>query len=196
MKKIPLYLLMLAASTSAFGAVTIVFNQVGEHVFMTATGSLDLTGLTRISDNQIPEIPYIDPRNGIAFLGQTDNTNTKVMYDLVSDQSSQSFGTGGILEAGGGGIAPPIGNDALVLLGNSSLLINESYISGTSFTAGAAFAHTTIEEMGIAAGTYVWTLTNDEMITMTVAPIPEPAVYTALLGLGVLGLGILRRLRR
>ena len=73
------------------------------------------------------------------------------------------------------------------------------YVSGTVITSGATWDNTTLAALGVTDGTYVWTWgagPNADSFTLNIgqSPVPEPASL-ALLGAGVVGLGLIRRKR-
>lgn len=193
MRKIPFILFALTTATSAFGAVTITFSQFGNNVFISTAGSLDLTELTLFATISSSLPPAIDPSTGLIFLGQGDNSEVKNQYTVTT--YPENFGQGGMLPAGGGEIQPALGTDMLAI-SRSIVAINSDYVFGDSLDAGAVFANTTLEDMGLEAGTYVWTFSNGETITMTVPAVPEPATYATILSATALAFGFFLRTRR
>ena len=77
----------------------------------------------------------------------------------------------------------------------SSIILASSYVSGTALSSTLTFGGRSFSDLGLIDGTYVWSLSNQETVTMTIetATVPLPAGLPLLLaGLGALGLAARR----
>lgn len=83
----------------------------------------------------------------------------------------------------------------LFAITNVDLSLAQSYVSGSSLSSSLLFEGSTIADLGLISGTYVWNLSgSNDTITMTIpaAVVPLPAGLP-LLGAGLLALVTLRR---
>ena len=74
------------------------------------------------------------------------------------------------------------------------MYVPPTYASGAPLSGTATFSSQTLTSVGANVGTYTWTLPNDDTITLRVGnSVPEPGTV-AILTLGVVGLGVTRRI--
>jgi hypothetical protein len=178
----------LAEAPKANAAFIMTLEQVGPNVVATGSGSFDLADLTRVGTNVVPELS-VDPsaRFIITGLGNGD------AYGATSGPSSFGSGNSTAESSESGGV---------VGLGVGDLLgVPTGYVSGAVFTSGATWDNTTLAALGVTDGSYVWTWgagPDADSFTLQIGPastgVPEPASL-ALLGAGVVGLGMIRRRR-
>jgi len=169
-------------SAAASAAVTIDINESGPDVVATASGTLDIAGLSNVGT------PTIDPfiwstRAAIGFA-----TSQGVQYSGLTGPGS--FGTGAALTASSY-------NGNFLFLGNAlSIVVQPQFSSGGPLTGQASWLGQTFASLGLTPGQYVWTLPNDA-ITVNVgsaSAVPEPSTWTMLLlGFGALGFAMRRR---
>lgn len=169
-------LLLLAVPPATNGAVTIIAAEVGDDVVITATGTLDLTGMTL--DGAVNTGLGVVPNNGLLVLGSGGVSD--VYVGLISAPSS--FGT--MSTAFGDG-----GSGTTLRLEPGELAVAQGF-SGGAFSASVFFNDEDFATIGLTPGVYAWVLPND---TITFV-IPEPS--RGLLSLLALGAMLVRRRRR
>jgi len=160
-------------------------DQVGSNVVETGSGSLSLNGAV-LFDSGAGAAPSTHPSSapsillGLAPLGSVD------AY-IGAITGPGNFGTGGqtFADIGTGdsvGIAPG---------GRSFILVPAGYVSGRPLTDSDTYNSQTFASMGLAIGTYTYTLPADTFVINVNAPaaVPEPSSVSALapaLGLAML----------
>ena len=80
-------------------------------------------------------------------------------------------------------------------LNGNSLLVPAGYISGATLADTGTFAGKTFATLGFTPGTYTFGLPSGDSLVVTSNVVPEPSTW-ALLGLGVVGLGVATRRQR
>jgi hypothetical protein len=197
--KIALYLVAaaLAAVTSpADAAVNVYVSDNGTDSLVQVTGSLNLSGFTKISPNGTESgSDMLQGHNSILYTGSprqglqayTGLTNNNVFGGFSTFFANSGTGTGfGI-------------NGAYTL---PRLLLPISYTSGDAINSSATFLFKTIDSMALVRGAYVYSSSSDS-ITLHIgqaAPInsavPEPATWgMMILGLGLVGGAMRRRIK-
>jgi hypothetical protein len=177
------------------GSVTIDISQVGANVVMDGSGSVNLSGLTRLGLGASFVIVQADL--GMAVVGDTTAPGDIYIWGVAS--GPKTFGTGGPFVASSG-TGDFFGIDAS---GQAAPLIYlpSTYVSGSALSASDTFANTTIAALGLTPGTYTYTWgTGDSAgsLTVNIGSVPEPSSLTmAATALGLCGgLGFSRRRNR
>tara|TARA_R110002111_G_scaffold30696_1_gene63090 strand:- start:43 stop:615 length:573 start_codon:yes stop_codon:yes gene_type:complete len=186
MRPLSLIILLLLAVTT-YGQVTITVVESGSDLIMTATGSLDTTGLTAAGNTTYS--PYLYPQNGAVITGAN---NAAATYYSGATAFGGSFGTAGFTAADAGG------SGDLVYVSAFYLGLPQSYIDGTSLTSTNTFTDKSFSSLGLIEGTYVWSWPSDS-ITLVIggSAVPEPASWAALCGaMGLIATGFRRRPRQ
>jgi PEP-CTERM motif len=181
-------LAMALAAASANATVIIDITEVGGDVVVTASGSLDLTGATFV--NSYPAYsPWIIPGGDNWYVapgpgGPTEGwalTSFEVPFgtSLTFFSSPSSLSGDNFFIWGQAGATEQVG-------------LPVGYLSGSLISSGMVFNGATIAGFTLIPGTYEFTLPNDTIILNIGVGVPEPATLT-LLGLGLAGIGFLRR---
>jgi hypothetical protein len=169
----------------ADAAVTINIDQVGGRVIATATGTLDLTGLT--AEAPFNNDLFIRPSVGYIGLGIA---LTVTGYSGMTGPSQ--FGLGGITPSFQSAGTPFAINGSS--FGSPYVFVPVSYISGTPIGAQAIFLGS-FASLGLTPGQYVYSSAHDT-VTININSVPEPAAWAMmLLGFGGIGFAMRRRRR-
>jgi PEP-CTERM motif len=179
-----------ATVVSEPGAVIDIHEGVGD-VVATASGSLDLTGLTLGSPGLITTPGFVSPADGVVSVGAGGGS----FNEYVGISGPASFGTGSFTP-GSSGSGGPVGVER-----SASpfpfLIVPFGYVSGSPLSGSSTFDGT-IASLGLRPGTYVYTwgsspslLAEDGSLTVVVGAgaIPEPGTW-AMMMLGFVGLGL------
>ena len=177
---------------TANAAVIVTVQEVGQNVVFESTGSLDVTGLTPI-----------DQSNTIGFVRGTEG----FVFGVVSNIEVDAYAATSVPTAFGGtestnpdtfvATSPP--DSAFgALIGPPTIRLPLGYTSGTPLIFEMVFFDQSLMTMELTPGTYVWTLANDDTVTLQ---IDDPFEVTApptlpVLGAAIVGLGLIRRRRR
>jgi len=141
-------------ATTASAPMTITITEVGSNVVMSASGTINLSGLTLVD-------PSAGPFGG-GGLGVSTATFLMGTFPVNAAQYSgftttpSNYGTGG----GGGGATSGSGDIfGIVYQGTPpySLLVPTGYTSGTNITSTQTFTGTTLSTLGLTNGTYTYT---------------------------------------
>jgi hypothetical protein len=169
---------------------SVVLNIVesGVHVIATASGSVDLTGLTNSGATAFAAA--VRPSTAWVLLNPYPALTQGIFYSGVSGPTS--------LGSGSAFVSPTIGSgDAFGLFGSSLLLAN-TYVSGTQLQVKDYWANTTLTALGLSTGAYVYTWgtgAHSDSLTINVGSVPEPSTWAMML-LGFCGLGYMAYRRR
>lgn len=166
------------------GLVTITVVQSTNEVTMTASGSLNLGGLTKQGNNFYYE-PNIEPIAAEFTLGKQvpssplqDHGDTyrvasggNIIHPIfgTGGGSTASSGSGslfGFVQGGSGNVPPDL------------ILVPDDYSSGGSIQATATFSGATIASLGMNPGQYVWSWGSGANADSIVMNIPDPGTGT------------------
>jgi hypothetical protein len=175
-------LMLIGTAKQAGAALIINVFESGNNVVATATGSLNLMGLSR---GQSTGTPGVIPNIGTLLLGVSGSTNV-----YIGASGPTSLGPGGFTTVSSfSGILVGVGPSSA---GPPLIWTDRSYASGLPINSTAQWNNRTINSLGLTPGQYVYTLPADSL-TINVGEIPEPSS----IGLMALGsLAILYRLRK
>jgi PEP-CTERM motif len=182
---------LAVVSGQAKSDAVIDITQVGGDVVATASGAIDLTGLTQGLSGIILAPGFVSPADGEAVVGANGASFDE--YSGVSGPAS--FGPGSFTP-GSSGSGGPIGVDesSFNLIGQPPVLIVPlGYVSGTALSGSSTFDGQTIASLGLTPGTYVYTwggsAAQGDSLTVKIRSIPEPSTWAMML-MGFAGLGL------
>jgi hypothetical protein len=183
MRNLLLAALAIALPGAANGAVVINFQEVGPDVVATTSGSIDLSGLSFV----LQGTSLAGIRADVALLVASAGTGD--LYSTAAGPSS--FGPGGLeLASSGSGSFFAI-NGSQQVVG-----VPVGYVSGAALSATTTFAGRTFADLGLTAGTYVYSLPADTVTLTFGAPVPETSAWAMMLGgFALLGAASRRRTR-
>ena len=167
-----LLLVLSLFSLSAPAAIVVTAYESGTDVIFEAEGSLDITGLTPLSSGNTNA--FISPAENRFSLGATDI----LPFDFyLATSSARAFGSLFITSFADSGEGMRLGASA------SGINLPANYESGTDISASAIFNLASFESLGLIEGSYIWTLSTNDSLTLnvTTAPIPLPAAIWMLL---------------
>jgi hypothetical protein len=134
--------------------MTVTITEVGSNVVMTASGTIDLTGLTLVDSNFGP----------IGGGGLGINTATFICGNSGTYSTTYSGFTSTPSNFGSGSYTPPpssaSGNYFGVIMNGQPpflLLVPTGYTSGTNITSTQTFNNTSLSTLGLTNGTYTYT---------------------------------------
>ena len=192
---------VFAAAIATFGppvmtanaAVIVTVQEVGQNVVFESTGSLDVTGLAATGRQNT--IGFVRGTEGFVF-GPTFGDIQVDTY--VATSVPAAFGATEFSRPDSFVATSPPDSAFGALIGPPSIRLPVGYTSGTPLIFEMVFFDQSLMTMELTPGTYVWTLENDDTVTLQIS---GPAEVTApptlpLLGAAVLGLGLIRRRRR
>ncbi|HET7409502.1 MAG TPA: hypothetical protein VFJ13_04825 [Paracoccaceae bacterium] len=181
-----LYVSLAAADARA--AVLWSFEETGGGVVGTFSGSLDLTGATEIIGDSVIGFALIGPNTGTVLSGPAWSAG----IDVFSASAPASIGTGNFTNASSSTGSPFAVTSSL----GGRIGVPERYVSGESLDGTITFGGATFAGLGIAPGSYVWSLPNDT-VTLRFGPaaavIPLPATLPLMLGAFGVAFAVARR---
>ena len=151
-------------------AVNITIQEVGGNVVWTATGTLNLGGLTYNSTQVGGGIGF--DANARLFASGLANPNIDIYNGSITLPSA--FGTGG--GAGTSATGSYIG-----IFGTPSLYVPAGYVSGAALSGVTTYSSTTLATLGLTVGTYTYSWGsggNADTLTLSIgaSPTPTPTV--------------------
>ena len=147
-------------------AVNIAIQEVGGNVVWTATGTLNLGGLTYNSTQVGGGIGF--DANARLFASGLANPNIDVYNGSITLPSA--FGTGGV--AGTSATGSYIG-----IFGTPSLYVPAGYVSGAALSGVTTYNSTSLSGLGLTIGTYVYSWGsggNADTLTLSIGETPTP----------------------
>lgn len=179
----PALLALLPLSSSAAILINVV--QVGPDVIASASGSVNVSALTALP-NQLGNASVF-PSVGVLLVGSTSSTSI-TWYSGATGPTGQN-----LLGPGASSVNADSGSgDSIGVLGGATILLPSSLTP--TLSGSATFANTTLSQLGLSVGNYVWTwgsAANADSLTISV--VPEPHQYAAVAGLCLVGVGLWRR---
>lgn len=182
-------IITLAAACSAQAAFVATISQVGNDVVLTGSGSFNITGFEKADAAPLPLSGGLIAGEWAAFVNGEDGDSYQSFLSSTI-VGPDNFGIGG----GYGGVGQ---GDVFGIQGSLgyAIFLDENYVSGSFLSGSSIFADTTLEDLGLTAGVYVWNWgegVNADSLTLTIA-VPEPAHYAIGAGVAALALVALRR---
>ena len=171
--------------TAANATVTVNINQVGGDVVATASGSLDLTGLTAVGlfslDKQVQgSDAYIGVGSAFSVDGYSGLSGPAAFGSGGAFDSSSSSGDGFGLNGS--------------LFGSPYVFVPAAYVSGTAIMGTATWSGATLASLGLTPGQYIYTGDRLDSVIINIGPgVPEPATWAMMvIGFGAIGFAMRR----
>ncbi|MEL6265204.1 MAG: hypothetical protein AAFR52_06075 [Pseudomonadota bacterium] len=148
---------VLASATVAQSSVVFAFNESGSDLVGVLSGTLDLTGAAVSQPGLADTVFDAFLRPNEAFLVAGGGT-----FDFIGYEISGPSAIGSGLQANGSYTGDLFTIDGLTL----DLRLDQSFTGG-ALSGTLTLPGTTIADLGLTGDTFVWTLTNDETVTVT-----------------------------
>jgi hypothetical protein len=159
--------LLVAGVTNA--NVTITAVESGIDVVFTYSGSIDLTGL----DGPIPS--GAGQRIAPTFLYNIDSATNSDYYTAAGANPPYTSVPSGYTTTTTFATSSSFSSVNSSLGMNSGyLFVSQGYTSNAPISSTMTFQNQSFTSMQLVAGTYVWTLTNGQTITLTIGSAPTP----------------------
>jgi hypothetical protein len=184
--------LLLLGITQSARAYTVTLQQVGSNVVANGSGAINLTGL--FSDGvYTPGSPALEANVGFIETGLPPS-NLDGYRGFTHGPTS--FGSGM-----GFAVADIFSGDFVGIWGEPTfygapeLWVPQGYVSGTALSDSMTFNNTTLADLGVDPGTYVWHWGHgaNQNFTLVIGSVPDGGSTVALLGCALFGLVALRR---
>ena len=176
MKRQVLWINCIAAALfcgpASYAETVITLDQVGTNVVATASGTVNLTGLT-FFNNAGSNIASMTPSSAALTVGST--LGSSIYTGFSSSPTAFGIGSATASSSRTGNYLGPLGN---------FLRLPGGYMSDAPLSGTATWNNTTIAALGATPGTYTWTWgsgVNADSLTLDVAP--EPKTTWLLLGI-------------
>lgn len=187
-------------SQKANAAVLITGIETGGNVQFTLTGFLNTENLDQLATGPFIGglVPgNINPSTAQILLNSVniDNTN-EIYYENAFTTAPSSFGFGSVT------FASSFSGDVFGIsnLSNIGFIgFSENYISGTPLSSLLTFTGATFDSLGITEGTYIYTLVNNDTVTLQIGnnnpntSVPEPSGLLGLVLVSGIGATVRRR---
>ncbi|HEY8903645.1 MAG TPA: hypothetical protein VIM48_08055 [Chthoniobacterales bacterium] len=158
---------VIALATPARAALTIDIQQFGGDVVASETGSLDLSGLGLVTSSGSTSFDYMSPASGIIFVGTPGSSSVYTGFSTIGSLGSGSF------TAASSNSGTLTGADKA----DSYLFLPHNYSSGTQLNGTATWNSTTLNTLGLTAGSsLVYSWSGDSITVNVLTPVPEPAM--------------------
>ena len=187
----------LLNASPAPAAVTISITQVGSNVVATASGTLDVTGLSLVYGSIEGGIGLnAGVRGNRVFVG-FGNGGQVYEYEGLTGPASIGPGTTYYYDVTLTGTPFGLGLHQFGDTITPAVTVDPSFVSGGTIAATATFAGKTLARLGLKGGQYVYVSPNDRVtIEVGNTGVPEPATWAMMLtGIGLVGYGLRRRRR-
>ncbi|MCA9470063.1 MAG: VPLPA-CTERM sorting domain-containing protein [Nitrospira sp.] len=183
-KSIVFVILLALPSLGNAASIDIVALESGGDVVITASGSIDLTGLP-VFGGAIITGGLVNPVGGSIFLGIAG------ISDIYSGgAATTTYGSGPLTESDGDtGLGGTLGT----ALGR--LYVPAGYVSLDPLNKSSTYDNTTFAALGMDVGSYLWTFSNGETLSLQIGQVPIPAAAW-LFGSALLGLAAVKRGKR
>lgn len=158
---------LMALATPARAALTIDIQQFGGDVVASASGSLDLSGLSLVTSSGSTSIALVYPSAGTIAVGTPGSSTVYTGFSTIG-----SLGSGGFTAANSytGTLTEADKADGYIFLPHN-------YSSGTQLNGTATWTSTTLSTLGLTAGSsLVYSWSGDSITVNVLTPVPEPAM--------------------
>ena len=182
--------------SAATAAITVNINQTGSNVVATASGSLDLTGLTILASNFGLAGGGESIAGSFAYIGLGSDAGFLTGFTGLTGPTQ--FGSGGLVNSSTfAGTSFAINGSGF---GDTVVFLPIGYTSGSGISSTATWLGQSFASLGITAGQYVYASQNDT-VTINIGPVngavPEPSTWAMmLLGFGAVGMAVRRGRKR
>lgn len=194
-------MLFLFFASEAFGAVTIMIQQVGTDVVATASGTVNTDGLNGVACGTPP---CLDGVSGSPVIGNVSGSasipglsNIRVGEDPVrawlyqvggfDNGNTQLFATGGFfLPDLSSGDAMGVSTGTIPFA--TGVWVPQNYVSNSPLSGSATYLNRSLADLGLVAGTYIYTFgqpSNPDSLTLVIGsggptfgadPTPPPSM--------------------
>jgi hypothetical protein len=161
----------------------------GTDVVCTYSGSMITDNSVPFLTGSLPFDAFMMMPNQSTFYSVPGNTSASYFSLTVNDGA---FGTSAQC------VPDSHSGDSLGMEGGA-LVLASNYVSGSLLGGTMTFSNNTLASLGLTEGVYTYAIgngTDAEKLVLTIGAVPEPATYAAFLGIGALGLCLLRRRAR
>jgi hypothetical protein len=137
-------------------ALNITILEVGGDVVVSASGTIDLSGLTYSNTNS--NQASMNPDAGYLVIGPNTSTHVTDSYSGLIGPSNfgLSIGTNATSSTGNGAFG-------IYTVNSPRILIVPTGFTGGTLSGTSTYASTTFAGLGLSAGTYTWTWSNDSV---------------------------------
>jgi hypothetical protein len=193
LKAILICVAMFTSVGISAGNIILTIQEEGANVVASYSGILDTSGFNTV--NKDSEAGFIKPSSGMfSALNDANLPSGGPGLSQVRSgdwtQAPTTFGSGDRAPADGFDI--PAGNS--FGFNQNTIFVSPSYSSSSQLGGSLIFQNHDFSSLGIIAGTYTGTTSND--VTVTINAIPEPNSYGFLLGAAGLATALFFRRRR